>query len=79
MRESEAFQALEAQASYAVMADAAVFPPTIPGITDALAPLAQAVEAVMAGQQTDIQAALNDAAAQGNQILEQNRQRYGGR
>ncbi|ADI13855.1 ABC transporter substrate-binding protein [Truepera radiovictrix] len=79
VRESEAFQALEAQASYAVMADAAVFPPTIPGITDALAPLAQAVEAVMAGQQTDIQAALNDAAAQGNQILEQNRQRYGGR
>lgn len=78
VRESEEFQALEAQASYGAMADAAVFPPSIPGITDALAPLDQAVQAVMAGQQTDIQAALDDAAAQGNQILEQNRQRYGG-
>lgn len=78
VRESPEFQALEAQASYAQMADAAVFPPAIPGITDALAPLDQAVQAVMAGQQTDVQAALNDAAAQGNQILEQNRQRYGG-
>ena len=78
VRESSEFQALEPQASYALMADAAVFPPTIPGITDALAPLDQAVQAVMAGQMTDIQAALNDAAAQGNQILEQNRQRYGG-
>ena len=77
VRESAEFQALEPQASYALMADAAVFPPSIPGITDALAPLDQAVQAVMAGQLTDIQAALDEAAAQGNQILEQNRQRYG--
>ena len=78
VRESSEFQALEPQASYALMADAAIFPPTIPGITDALAPLDQAVQAVMTGQMTDVQTALDEAAAQGNQILEQNRQRYGG-
>ncbi len=78
VRESEEFRAVEPQASYAVMADSAVFLPSVPGITDATAQLGQAVEAVMAGGNTDIQAALDEAAAKANQALEQNRQRYGG-
>jgi multiple sugar transport system substrate-binding protein len=76
--ESEEFQALEPQASYASMADSAVFLPSVPGITDALALLGQAVESVMAEANPDIQAALNEAAQRANQALEQNRQRYGG-
>ncbi len=78
VRESEAFRAVEPQASYAVMADSAVFLPSVPGITDATAQLGQAVEAVIAGENTDIQGALDEAAAKANQALEQNRQRYGG-
>lgn len=78
VRESEEFQAIEPQASYATMADSAVFLPSIPGITDATAQLGQAVEGVMAEANPDIQAALNEAAGRANQALEQNRQRYGG-
>lgn len=78
VRESEEFRAVEPQASYAVMADSAVFLPAVPGITDATAQLGQAVEAVMAEANPDIQAALDEAAARANQALEQNRQRYGG-
>ena len=77
VRNSAEFQALEPHSSYAVMAEHVTFPPLVPGITDALAPLGEAVEAVMAGQTTDIQAALDDAANRANQILEQNRRRYG--
>ncbi len=78
VRESEEFQAIEPQASYATMADSAVFLPSIPGITDATAQLGQAVEGVMAEANPDIQAALDEAAGRANQALEQNRQRYGG-
>jgi multiple sugar transport system substrate-binding protein len=78
VRESEEFQATEPQASYATMADSAVFLPSIPGITDATAQLGQAVESVMAEANPDIQAALDEAAQRANQALEQNRQRYGG-
>jgi multiple sugar transport system substrate-binding protein len=79
VRESEEFKALEPHASYAQMAEYVVFPPIVPGITDALAPLGQAVEAVLTGDEMDIEAALNDAANRANQILEQNRRRYGQR
>lgn len=77
VRESEEFRATEPQASYAVMADSAVFLPSVPGITDATAQLGQAVEAVMVEASPDIQGALDEAAARANQALEQNRQRYG--
>lgn len=78
VRESEAFQDTQPQASYATMADSAVFLPSVPGITDATAQLGQAVEAVMVEANPDIQGALDEAAARANQALEQNRQRYGG-
>ncbi len=32
---------------------------------------------MLLGQQTDVKKALDDAAAKSNQILEQNKQRYG--
>lgn len=77
VRESEEFQAIQPQASYAVMADNAIFPPTVPGIGDATALLEQAVNAVMAEANPDIQSALDEAAARANQVLEQNSRRYG--
>ena len=78
VRESAEFAELQPQASYAVMAEHAIFPPLVPGITDALGELGQAVEAVMAGNTTDVQGALDESAARANQVLEQNRRRYGG-
>ncbi len=66
--------------SHAVVAPSAenpVFPPSIPGIGDAFAPLGEAVGAVMSGTATDIQQTLDDAAARANQILEENRRTYG--
>jgi multiple sugar transport system substrate-binding protein len=77
VRESPEYQALEPHASYGIMAESVIFPPLVPGITDATAQLTQAIEGVMSGQVTDIPGALNEAAEQANQVLEQNRQRYG--
>jgi multiple sugar transport system substrate-binding protein len=77
VRESEEFMALEPQASIAPSVESAFFPPSVPGIGDAFAPLGEAVSAVLAGTTTDVQAALDDAATRANQILEENRQNYG--
>ncbi len=77
VRESEEFQAIQPQASYAVMADNAIFPPSVPGIGDATALLEQAVNSVMAEANPDIQAALDESASRANQVLEQNSRRYG--
>ena len=63
VRSSEAFLAVEPQASIAPSVESAIFPPSVPGITDAFGPLEQAVSAVMAGTATDIQAALDEAEA----------------
>lgn len=76
-RASEEFQSVEPQASIAPSVEAAFFPPSIPGITDAFGPLGEAVGSVMAGTSPDIQQALDDAAARSNQILEENRRTYG--
>ncbi|MDQ6692888.1 MAG: extracellular solute-binding protein [Chloroflexota bacterium] len=54
-----------------------VFPPAIPGIGDAFAPLGTQVGAVLAGTQTDIKKALDTAADQANTILTQNKKTYG--
>jgi multiple sugar transport system substrate-binding protein len=77
VRESAEFQALEPQNSIAPSVENTFFPPAVPGITDAYAPLDEAVSAVMAGTTTDVKAALDDAATRANQILEENRQNYG--
>ncbi len=64
-------------AALAQSVETAVFPPSVPGITDAFAPLDEAISAVMSGSATDIQAALNDAASRADQILAENQQNFG--
>jgi multiple sugar transport system substrate-binding protein len=75
-REDAAFTALP-QAALAESVETPVFPPAVPGIGDAFAPLGEAIGAVMSGNETDIKKALDDAAARADQILAQNKQTYG--
>jgi len=77
VRESAEFLAIEPQASIAPSVEFAIFPPSVPGITDAFGPLGEAVGAIMNGTATDIKATLDDAATRANEILEQNRSTYG--
>lgn len=75
-REDAAFTALP-QAVLAQSVENPVFPPTVPGIGDAFAPLGEAVGAVIAGTETDIKKALDDSAGRSDQILAQNKQNFG--
>jgi multiple sugar transport system substrate-binding protein len=78
VRESEAFAAVQPQATIAERtADYVFFPPSVPGITDAYAPLDEAISALMSGNATDVQAELDNAAERANQILQQNAETYG--
>ena len=77
VRASEEFLAIEPQASIAPSADAAIFPPSVPGITDAFAPLGEAVGSILSGTATDIQQVLDDSVARANELLEQNRRTFG--
>jgi multiple sugar transport system substrate-binding protein len=77
VRQSEEFLALQPQASIAPSVEGAFFPPSVPGITDAYGPLDEAVAAVMAGEATDIEAALASAAERAEQILADNQANYG--
>lgn len=77
VRASAEFQAIEPQASIGTSVEYAVFPPSIPGITDAFGPLGEAVGSLMNGTATDIQATLDDAAARANEIIAQNAATYG--
>jgi multiple sugar transport system substrate-binding protein len=76
-RNSSDLQSLPLQSALAKAVENPVFPPPVPGVSDAFAPLGDAVGAVMAGTATNIQKALNDAATHADQILAQNRQKYG--
>ncbi len=77
VRNSADIKALPLQSALATAVETPVFPPAVPGISDAFAPLGNAVGAVMAGTATDIKKALDNAANQSNQILAQNKQKYG--
>jgi multiple sugar transport system substrate-binding protein len=77
VRASSNFLAIEPQASIARSVEFAVFPPAVPGITDAYGPLGEAVGSIMNGTATDIQQVLNDSVARANEILAQNRSTYG--
>ena len=77
VRASEEFMAVEPQASIAPSIENAIFPPSVPGITDAFGPLCEAVGAIMNGTATDIQATLDDSVTRANEILVQNRDTYG--
>jgi multiple sugar transport system substrate-binding protein len=77
VRQSSEFQALEPQNAIGTSVEDAFFPPAVPGITDAFGPMGEAVSAVMAGEATDIQAALDSSAQRANEILDENRRTYG--
>lgn len=75
-RESAEFTALAPQAAIAEQADDLRFPPSIPGIGDAIGELYTALnEAVLLMKEP--RAALADAAARADQVLADNRDRYG--
>ncbi|HYF65374.1 MAG TPA: ABC transporter substrate-binding protein, partial [Herpetosiphonaceae bacterium] len=76
VRNSAEFKALP-QAPIAPSVENPVFPPSIPGIGEAFAPLNEAIASVMSGGQTDIKAALDAAAGRADQILADNRSNYG--
>jgi multiple sugar transport system substrate-binding protein len=77
VRASEEFAEVQPQADIAAgSAEYVFFPPSVPGITDAYAPLDEAISALMAGNATDVQAELDNAADRANQILEQNAELY---
>jgi multiple sugar transport system substrate-binding protein len=75
-RNSEEFKALP-HAPIAPSAENPIFPPAIPGIGDAFAPLGEAVGAIMAGTETDIKSALDSSVERANEILAQNKATYG--
>jgi multiple sugar transport system substrate-binding protein len=77
IRESAEFKALTEQAAIGSQIDNLHFPPAVPGIPDAMATIDTAVnEAILLRKEPG--KALADAAGKANQILEQNRKKYGG-
>ena len=77
IREGAEFKALAEQAAIGSQIDNLHFPPSVPGIADAMATIDVAVnEAVL--QRKEPGKALADAAAKAGQVLEQNRKKYGG-
>jgi multiple sugar transport system substrate-binding protein len=77
VRASNDFMGVEPQASIAPSVENAIFPPSVPGITDAFGPLGEAVGAIMNGTESDIKAALDNAATRAEEILAQNKTTYG--
>jgi multiple sugar transport system substrate-binding protein len=74
-RSSDAFMKLQPQARIAPSVDWAVFPPPVPGITDAHAQYGDAVNQVLSGKK-DVATALADAERNANQLLAENREKY---
>lgn len=70
------FQELEYQPIFASQLPDTNFPPAVPGIADAQGFLAEAVNEAVLGQKSP-QQALDDAAAAANELLEENRSRFG--
>ena len=77
IRESADFKALPEQAALASQVDDLHFPPSVPGIGDAIAELEKAInEAVLLKKEPA--KALADAATRADKVLEANRKKYGG-
>jgi multiple sugar transport system substrate-binding protein len=76
VRESEEFKALKDQSTLAEQIDYVHFPPAVPGIGDAQLEMEQAVNRAVLGKQSP-QQALDQAANRANQLLEQNKEKYG--
>jgi len=77
VRNGSDIKSLPLQSSLATSVNNPVFPPPVPGIFDAFTPLSDAVGSIMAGTSTNIKQELDTAASHADQILTQNRQRYG--
>jgi multiple sugar transport system substrate-binding protein len=76
VRNSAEFKALP----HSVLAPAVenpVFPPPVPGIGSAFAPLGEAVGSIIAGTETDIKKALDSSAERSNAILAENKATFG--
>jgi multiple sugar transport system substrate-binding protein len=76
VRNSAEFKALP----HSVLAPAVenpVFPPPVPGIGAAFAPLGEAVGSIIAGTETDIKTALDSSAERANAILAENKATFG--
>ncbi|MGA5301512.1 ABC transporter substrate-binding protein [Nucisporomicrobium flavum] len=77
IREGGEFKGLAEQAAIGSQIDNLHFPPSVPGIPDAMATIDTAInEAILLRKEPG--KALADAAAKASQILEQNRKKYGG-
>lgn len=76
-RNDASVQSIPLMKSLSQSAENPVFPPSVPGISDAFTPLGNAIGAVMAGTSQDIQKTLDTSVNQANQILKQNQQKYG--
>lgn len=77
VRESAEFKGLKEQSAIGTQIDDLHFPPSVPGIADAMATMDVAVnEAILLRKEPA--KALADAAAKASQILEQNKKKYGG-
>lgn len=77
VRNSDDLKALSPQNAIAPSVENPIFPPPIPGVSDAFVPLSDAVGAVMTGNAQDLKKVLDDSVNRSNQILTQNKQKYG--
>ena len=69
------FKKVLPQANVAPSVDTAIFPPPVPGITDAYAQFGEATGDVLAGKK-DVATALADAERKADELLAQNREKY---
>lgn len=79
VRQGSQLQSVSASvAAFAPEVDAVIMPRAVPGMVPAVwgEGFGKAVDAVLLGQEPDVQKALNDAVARSDQILQQNQQRY---
>lgn len=77
VRESAAFQQLDVQSTLADQLPDVVFPPSVPGIGDITTPTFEtAINEAVLGRKP-AKAALTEAAAEANQMLTENREKYG--
>ena len=76
VRNSAEFKALP-HSALAPAVENPVFPPPVPGIGSAFAPLGEAVGSIIAGTETDIKKALDSSAERSNAILAENKATFG--
>ena len=74
-RNSAEFKRVLPQANIAPSVDTAIFPPPVPGISDAYAQYGEATSDVLSGKK-DVATALADAERQAHDLLAQNREKY---